>query len=326
MTLSRDFLLADEPPAQRQHGLLAIEKLCLTYSVLTTLLLFVLWPRMHHPAEMLMGRTAIAAGTLLLWAAYRRFPCRLMVFARITAQMSLLNYWYPDTYEFNRLFPNLDYLFASWEQQLFGGQPAVWFSQACPGTLFSEAFNLGYFSYYPMVLILMVFYFFRRYRHYQEASFVIMASFFIYYVIYIFLPVAGPQFYFEAIGMDSVQAADFPALGTYFSHHTDMLPAPGNADGIFYNLVKSTQDMGERPTAAFPSSHIGITAIMLILAFRAERRLGYALLPLSLLLCCATVYIQAHYLIDAIAGLLSAVPVYLLALTLYRRVYRKLPE
>lgn len=326
MILSPASLLRNEPVSEQKQGLLAIEKLCLIYSALTAVLVLYLWHRMDSPAEMLTGRCIIAAATFALWAVYRRFPCRLMVFARITVQMSLLNYWYPDTYEFNRLFPNLDHLFASWEQHLFGGQPSIWFSRLCPGTLFSEAFNLGYFSYYPMILILMVFYFLYRYKQYQEASFIVMCSFFLYYVIYIFLPVAGPQFYFEAIGAERVQAADFPALGTYFSQHTDMLPAPGDADGFFYGLVKDTQDIGERPTAAFPSSHIGITMILLILAFRTERRMGYALLPLSLLLCCATVYIQAHYLIDAIAGLLSSVPVYLLSRTIYRRFFRKFPE
>ncbi|NDV67281.1 hypothetical protein D0T60_18910, partial [Bacteroides sp. 224] len=27
--------------------------------------------------------------------------------------------------------------------------------------------------------------------------------------------------------------------------------------GFFYNLVKTSQQVGERPTAAFPSSHVG---------------------------------------------------------------------
>lgn len=326
MTPSPAFLLRPEPASERKHGLLAIETLCLTYSALTTVAIALLWGRLDHPVSMLGGRAVIAAAIFVLYALYRRFPCRLMVFVRITVQMSLLNYWYPETYEFNRLFPNLDHLFASCEQYLFGGQPALWFSQALPGTLFSEAFNLGYFSYYPMVLVLMLFYFFCRYRQYQEASFIVMCSFFIYYAIYSYLPVAGPQFYFEAIGVERAAAGDFPALGTYFSQHTEMLPAPGDADGLFYGLVHSAQELGERPTAAFPSSHIGVTVIMLILAFRTSRRLGYALLPFSLLLCCATVYIQAHYLIDAIAGLLSAVPVYLLSRTLYRHIFRKLPE
>ncbi|MCR4995438.1 MAG: phosphatase PAP2 family protein [Bacteroidales bacterium] len=141
---------------------------------------------------------------------------------------------------------------------------------------------------------------------FSRVTTIIMTAFFLYYLIYIFLPVSGPQFYFQAVGVDEIMQGHFPALGTYFSSHTDMLPAPGNPDGLFYRLVSSAQATGERPTAAFPSSHIGISTIVLLLARRHAPRLLLILIPLWALLCCATVYIQAHYLIDAIAGLLTA--------------------
>ncbi|MCM1108420.1 MAG: phosphatase PAP2 family protein [Clostridium sp.] len=312
-------IFGQEAAGEQRRGLLAIEKLCIGYALFTAVLTLVLWTRLDHPVQMLLDRFQILLATGALWAVYRAWPCRLLRFARITVQMGLLNYWYPETYEFNRVFDNLDWKFASWEQELFGGQPSVWFSQALPGVIFSEAFNLGYFSYYPMILVVMLFYFLCRYPRYEEASFIVMCSFFIYYLIYIFVPVAGPQFYFQAIGMDNVAAGNFPSLGTYFADHTEMLPAPGYADGFFYKLVAGAQNMGERPTAAFPSSHIGVTMVLMILAFRTSRRLALCLLPFCLLLCCATVYIQAHYLIDAIAGCLSSVAVYYLSRSLYHR-------
>ena len=40
----------------------------------------------------------------------------------------------------------------------------------------------------------------------------------------------------------------------------------------------------------------------MIMAWRGSKRFFALLLPFYLLLCCATVYIQAHYLIDALAG------------------------
>jgi membrane-associated phospholipid phosphatase len=57
----------------------------------------------------------------------------------------------------------------------------------------------------------------------------------------------------------------------------------------------------------------------MIMAWRANRRLSLVLLPFYLLLCGATVYIQAHYLIDAIAGFLSALVIYQLSTYLYKR-------
>ena len=241
---------------------------------------------------------------------YRLAPCRFASFVRVVVQMSLLSYWYPDTYEFNRLFPNLDHLFAAAEQGLFGGQPAIWFSQLLPQMWVSEPLNLGYFFYYPMMLIVVLWYFIFRYDLLEKISFVIITSFFIYYFIYIFLPVAGPQFYFPAIGYDNVAQGIFPAIGDYFNHHRELLPGPGYEHGFFYSLVESSQQVGERPTAAFPSSHVGISTILMIMAWRGSRRLFACLLPFYLLLCGATVYIQAHYFIDAIAGFLSAFVLY----------------
>ena len=174
----------------------------------------------------------------------------------------------------------------------------------------SEPLNLGYFFYYPMMLIVVLWYFIFRYDLLEKISFVIITSFFIYYFIYIFLPVAGPQFYFPAIGADNVAQGVFPAIGDYFNHHRELLPGPGYEHGFFYSLVESSQQVGERPTAAFPSSHVGISTILMIMAWRGSRRLFVCLMPFYLLLCGATVYIQAHYLIDAIAGFLSAFVLY----------------
>ena len=238
---------------------------------------------------------------------------------RIAIQMSLLSYWYPDTLEFNRFFPNLDHVFATIEQFIFSGQPAIWFCHTFPHILVSEAFNMGYFFYYPMMLIVTLFYFIYKFEWFEKMSFVLVTSFFIYYLLYIFIPVAGPQFYFPAIGMDKVNACIFPAIGDYFNTNDYLIPGPGFEHGLFYQLVEASQEVGERPTAAFPSSHVGISTIVMIMAWRVNKKLAYVLAPFYILLCCATVYIQAHYLIDAIVGFVSAFFVYQLATLMYKR-------
>ncbi|MFR5757529.1 MAG: hypothetical protein ACLUE2_03200 [Bacteroides cellulosilyticus] len=68
---------------------------------------------MDHPVQMLIDRAMIAGMTFLLMYLYRLAPCKFSAFVRIAIQMSLLSYWYPDTFEFNRIFPNLDHVFAS---------------------------------------------------------------------------------------------------------------------------------------------------------------------------------------------------------------------
>jgi membrane-associated phospholipid phosphatase len=79
---------------------------------------------------------------------------------------------------------------------------------------------------------------------------------------------------------------------------------------------------GERPTAAFPSSHVGVTLVLLLLAWRSgSRRLFYWVLPFLLLMCLATVYIRAHYAIDVFAGLISGTMIYFILQFLYTRCF-----
>ena len=83
--------------------------------------------------------------------------------------------------------------------------------------------------------------------------------------------------------------------------------------GWFSQLVVGAQEIGERPTAAFPSSHVGMSTVCMLLALAAKRKwLFWAMLPLWVLLVFATVYIKAHYVIDSLAGLLFAVVFFLL--------------
>ena len=140
---------------ETRKGLFAVEKITLIYNLLTSILILFLFQEMDHPVQMLADRVVIAGMTFLLMYLYRLAPCKFSAFVRIAIQMSLLSYWYPDTFEFNRIFPNLDHVFASVEQWMFGGQPAVWFCERFPQMWVSEPFNMGYFFYYPMILLVV---------------------------------------------------------------------------------------------------------------------------------------------------------------------------
>lgn len=309
-----------ELKAKPVKGLLAFEWVVLGYTVLTLLLMLFTYTKLHNPVEMLVGRVQAVAIMVALWGVYRMAPCRLTHFARIGAQLALLSWWYPDTYEFNRMFPNLDHLFAGYEQALFGCQPALTFAQQWSNPVFSELMHLGYSSYFPLIALVTLFYFFCRYDQLNRTAFVILATFFIYYVIFIFVPVAGPQFYYPAVGFDQIAAGVFPDVGNYFADHQEMVELPGWNGGFFYDLVIKAHEAGERPTAAFPSSHVGVTTVLMLLAWASHnRRLFWVMLPLFVLMCFATFYIQAHYVIDVLAGLVSGVVIYVLLYVVYNR-------
>lgn len=305
-------------------GLMALEWAMLAYLVFTLVMVFFLYTKMDNPQALIFGRLQVVAMTAALWLVYRIAPCRFTRFVRVAAQLGLLAWWYPDTYEFNRLFPNLDHLFAQWEQAWFGCQPALHFSKELPDAVFSELFDMGYAAYYPMIALTVFYYFIYKYQEFERVAFIMLASFFIYYIIYIFVPVTGPTFYYKAVGLKEIAQGVFPNVHDYFNTHQDCLPSPGYTDGFFYRLVEDAKEAGERPTAAFPSSHVGVSTICMLLVWHSRnRRLLYCLLPFYFFLCCATVYIQAHYLVDVFGGLVSAAIIYTVLLFASRRMVLK---
>lgn len=321
LTKRRDFLPTQTeliPTQPRRAGLLGIEWATLAYTFLTALLVVLFRHTIHDPAALLTGRLVIVAVMVALVGLHRLWPCGATRFVRVLFPLTLLAYWYPDTYEFCQLLPNLDHVFARADLVLFGGQPSLAFSRALPQKAWSEIFHLGYLAYYPMIALTVLSPLATSRRRYERAAFIVLAGFLIYYAIYLFVPVAGPQYYFQAVGTEAVEAGRFPALGDYFRFHTEMRPSPG-PDGLFHDLVEATQEGGERPTAAFPSSHVGMSTILMLLLWRDNRRMLLAFLPFYVALCCATVYIEAHYLIDVFGGLVSAVLIYALCDYVYRR-------
>ena len=303
-----------------RKGLLAAEWVIVGYMVLTLLFMLFTWTKLPNPEPMLWGRFHFLAMTAALWGVYRVVPCRFTMLCRVGLQLALLSWWYPDTFDLNRILPNFDPFFAGLEQSVFGYQPALLFSQQWSHPIFSELMYMGYSSYFLLIVIVTLYYFFRRYQEFDHAVFVILGSFFVYYVIFVFLPVTGPQYYYLAAGLDNIAQGIFPPVGDYFLTHDQMMEMPGYQNGFFYQFMVHAHAAGERPTAAFPSSHVGVTLILLMLAFHSRSwRLTLFVLPFFLLMCLATVYIRAHYAIDVVAGGVSAVLIYLTLFYIYRR-------
>ena len=300
MTL-KEYFRRDE-----EKGLWSMEIITLIYMLFTSILIAIHWNGLNDPMGMVNTRIIMLAVMAAMFGIYRFYPCRALRIARVFPVLLGLIFWYPETYDFCSQYPYLDHVFANIDQVLFGCQPALLFNKVLSSTFWSEAFNMGYYAYYYMMGATIIFYLLCRYQQADKAGFVFLASFFMFYVIYEFLPVAGPQYYFKAVGIEAATMGEFPAVGYYFQTHTEMLTP--EIKGIFSQLVIGAQEVGERPTAAFPSSHVGMSTVTMMLAWQTRNKwLFWAMFPVYLLLCCATVYIQAHYLIDSICGFFTAV-------------------
>jgi membrane-associated phospholipid phosphatase len=226
----------------------------------------------------------------------KRFQNKLIWFIRNIGILITIIYWYPETYQLGKCtLPNLDHIFVAADQWLFCCQPSLEFCKIIPYTWFNELMNFGYLTYFIMIIGTSLFFFFSNQKLSQKTTVIILCSFLFYYIIFIILPVKGPQFY---------------------------LPYPDNTipdAGIFRELLKFIQETGEQPTGAFPSSHVGICLINLTLLFRYMRKGFFVLLPIAILLILSTVYIKAHYLIDVVAGFISAPLIYWLSISCWKK-------
>lgn len=314
--------LKDYLNIEKHAGLTACETLTLIYIAITTFMTLVMWSVIDRPLSLLGARALILAGMGVVYGLYRAMPCRATWLLRSIPLLLLLALWYPETYSFARCFPYYDHIFAQADMTLFGCQPSIEFSNVVTSLFWCEAFNLGYYSYYFMMIGVMLYCFFCRFQKSERYAFVFLASFFVYYLIFELLPVAGPYYYFKAIGIDAAREGIYPEMGNYFASHNELLHA--EVRGVFSRLVHDIQEAGENPVGAFPSSHVGMSTVTMLIAWKTHNRwLFWCLMPLYLLLCIATVYIMAHYLVDSIAGFISACTLFWAMNKLYSLIYKE---
>jgi membrane-associated phospholipid phosphatase len=219
---------------------------------------------------------------------HKKASARALDYLNAILGVGFLAFLYNETGQLNHLFfQPIDPFLANLEEKLFGMQPSLWFSAKFPGIIMVELMNLGYLSYYFIVVGFVLLAMHRKPSEYNRLLFLISQSFIIYYLIFIFVPSWGPQF--------------------YFSTPYNMAP-----QGIFFQkIIALIQHTGEAATGAMPSSHVGMTLIVLILAYRHFNDFFLWILPFALLLFCSTVYIKAHYFVDTLAGFITA-PIILL--------------
>ena len=214
---------------------------------------------------------------------------------------ALMTFLYKETAMLNTLiFPKIDEFLSNLDQNIFKFQPSIEFSKHFNSLFFSELFYFGYFCYYLLPLVVFGILYKFLPQKIEEFGFILISSFLLYYFIFIIIPAEGPQFYF-----------------TFPDNYIE-------AQGIFGNAIKLIQKNGEAPTAAFPSSHVGISWIVIFWLYQNFRKSVKYFLPFVVLLMFSTVYIKAHYFVDVVAGFISAPIVFFLTFKFYKFLNHKL--
>jgi membrane-associated phospholipid phosphatase len=192
----------------------------------------------------------------------------------------------------------LDPFFIRLEGRVFGLQPSLAFMDRLPYVGVSELFYAAYFSYYWMIAGVGLALFVRNRWHFFHYVSVISFAFYVCYLIYIFVPVMGPRIFFREITdyrlPEDVQPAVLPTF-----------PEAITA-GPFYRIMAQIYRTFEAPGAAFPSSHVVIAIATVFFSFRYLRPIRWPHFAVVILLCLSTVYCRYHYVVDTVAGVLTA--------------------
>lgn len=172
-----------------------------------------------------------------------------------------------------------DALVRQWELFVFGAQVSRDWWQAAPSAFWSTVFHAAYLSYYLIVSAPALYFAWKGdLAAVRRFVLVVMATFVICYLIFIFFPVGGPYY-------------EFPRPSGWFIEN-----APAR---LAYEALATGSSYG----AAFPSSHVAAALAATLAAMRASRTLGIVLLVPTALLTIGVVYCQMHYGVDALAGL-----------------------
>jgi membrane-associated phospholipid phosphatase len=200
--------------------------------------------------------------------------------------LHVVRYWYP-VFSFTFFYMEsgslnqmvfqgyLDGFFSGMDRNVFGTNPNLWLYDRFNNFYVNEFMHLCYFLYYILPTIFGVMLYRDRINEYFRMVFATSITFYICYTLYIFIPAAGP-------------------LDLRTGRFTD--------GGLFVHIMDWIYSNGEKPGAAFPSSHVAIALMSLMYTYHLHRRIFWAFLPFIAGLIVSTVYGFYHYVVDAVFG------------------------
>ncbi len=169
------------------------------------------------------------------------------------------------------------------EVSLFAGHPSIYLSERLPWIPLSEYLHFCYFAYVLMVPAMGGYWYYtKQLTQFRELVFLVSIALTVSYLFFVMFPVDSPYYLSAPLGE----------------------PLAGN---FFYELVHFMAGQGGARGGAFPSSHVSVSTVVLLVVWYHDRRLGYFLAPIVAGIYVATVYGRFHYARDVIAGLALAV-------------------
>jgi membrane-associated phospholipid phosphatase len=165
-----------------------------------------------------------------------------------------------------------------WEAAVFGGQVSQTFAAAAPVRWASEVLHAGYLSYYALIFAPPLLLWARRERRgLSQTVLALTVTCLVCWAVFVVWPVQGPRYLWGA-------------------------PA-GVPDGFFRRIDVRLLASGSSRGAAFPSSHMAVSAAQAVMSWRWQHRtVAWAISVVAVLIGVGAVYGGFHYGVDMIAG------------------------
>jgi len=253
--------------------------LTIAYLATTALLIGVLGRALPYWPLRVAVHLVLCGGLLVLLRAGS--SSRILVLARDWHPLALFPLLYREVEVLAGVMGNwrLTETVAAAEAALFGGQPSLYLSERLPFIPLSEFLHFCYFAYVVVIPALAAWWYFgNRRAAFHELVLLLAAVMYGSYLFFILFPVDSPYYRF------------------------DRLAAP-LAGHPFFDLVHAMSARGGARGGAFPSAHVSGAVVVILVAWRHQRRAAALLAPIVLGVIVATVYGRFHYALDAIAGI-----------------------
>lgn len=183
----------------------------------------------------------------------------------------------------------------AWDIALFGVEPTLW-AQGIYSPLATDLFAISYALYFALPLgIMFLLSMWERRFDFRHMALCLTLTFIMGFIGYVFLPASPPRYFIESLYTDPVR------LHGLF---------------LFDRLQGAWDGLSVISGGAFPSLHVGLSAVALIYAFRFRRINGvftviwYSYIFLVTSLWFSTVYLRHHWVMDIVAGWIVALVAY----------------
>ncbi len=270
-----------------------------------TVLLLIYFQSLSNATDYILLNFLIAFWIISIAAINKKFEIRsiFLLFQRLSV-IPIIFYIYMVTLELlPYINPNdIDIVLIEIDKWIFGVNPTEWIYQFS-SPLLTEILQVSYGLFFVLIIINGIeLHITNRNSEFNRFITIIMFSFYLTYILYLIFPAIGPRFTLHDF---SLLSTELPGL--YF---TEIIRIQINAGAGLTVLVDDPAVIVNRD--CMPSGHTALTIINIYLAFIFKTRFRYAILVIGIGVIISTIYLRYHYVIDVLAGILTAVLILIL--------------